>query len=72
MSTTRTIRCNHCHKIKGEVNHWWKISVAPKQLGFMIWQSDRILDYPADNLLDVCGEACAQAKLSEFLQGKFQ
>jgi len=72
MTIMRIIKCNHCGKIKGETNHWWKISAGPKQLGFMIWQSDTYLDHQPENLKDVCGASCAQAKLSEFLQGKFQ
>lgn len=60
-----TVRCAGCNALKGAVNHWWLVTmldglftVEPLTEHYAIW--DRY-DQP------VCGRACAQNKLEEFL-----
>ena len=72
MSTTLIVQCDVCKKAKGEVNHWFlAFLVARIRAGenftcieFMAWDPQ----YAAEkDTIHLCGQACAQKLLDEFL-----
>lgn len=73
MSRDEAFRCDVCKKVKGEANHWFLAVVViagdgifgtPGMLAIGPWTKDGAL-YPL--MTHLCGEQCAQKKLSEFL-----
>lgn len=66
-----TYRCDVCGIQKGETNHWWIITLPDLASPA---RSELILSPATDdqhrdsNDFDLCGAACVQKKVAEFLE----
>lgn len=57
-----TFKCDICGAQKGATNHWWKIDAGRSLILVPIED-----DYQAAGMLHLCGEACVQRKVAEFM-----
>lgn len=80
------ITCAHCRAIKRDVNHWFilmpvhtlgeglgggrRTSTVVMEYGWGIFNFREFILKVHQDALPVCGQACALAKLSQFLNGK--
>ena len=64
-----TIRCSGptCQRIKGESNHWYKVWEDEGKITFTTWKQG---DEKVVGIRPLCGQACAQMVLSEYMNGK--
>lgn len=64
-------RCDVCGVEKGETNHWLVAITYPAWTGILFAPAEDALqpgDRPAESRYeDICGEACAHKRLSQFL-----
>jgi hypothetical protein len=60
-----TVKCAECGVQKGEVNHWWMLTVIEGSL-IVEGYNDKLWGLDS-NEQPVCGSSCAQKKLEQFL-----
>lgn len=63
MSAETVYHCDVCGVQKGVVNHWW-IAFRGQSIRFCRWTEREANRVPG---LHLCGQACAQKLLDEFL-----
>ena len=62
-----TYACDVCKAHKGEGNHWWVMMPDDRRMIIAPWL-DTAIDH--DDLFHLCGAACVQKKVAEFLGAK--
>lgn len=63
MAKIETYKCDVCGVLKGETNHWFKISMGT---AYAIVAKFDVAE-TGESLSHVCGQSCAQHKLNEFM-----
>ncbi len=66
----QAVKCDVCGKLKGETNHWLKVSPSVSRLdGGLMFSKDP--DFQSGGLTqieDICGQECAHKRLSAWLE----
>jgi hypothetical protein len=55
----------NCDHIKGPVNHWWICHITHERFLLKPWDDDAIDS--EDNIIPLCGSACATIMFSKFM-----
>ena len=63
MAQILTVTCDVCGKVKAETNRWWTIRIANAG-GFALVLTSGAAGKSRE-YLDVCGEECALARISQ-------
>jgi hypothetical protein len=70
MGRLTTWKCDECGAIKKEVNGWWVLELYSKEL-HLAPLPDGEIDLPRKGVqsLTLCGRACVQRRIAEFMGG---
>ena len=76
VSERKTIHCDFCGSVKGDVNHWWSLHIVqengePSPRPVLVIQHNENRDNVAHDALleeaDACGSECTQKGVARFL-----
>lgn len=70
MAYIESYTCDQCGTQKKDTNHWWVMSIGLGNAHLMLWDQTNEDFLNGNTALHLCGEACVQKKVSEFMGGK--